>query len=371
MNYRKTFIDIDLAAIELNVAELKKNIPAKTSLMAIVKGDGYGHGDIEVLRAAIVAGAEWAGVALIEEAIRLRKFEFKLPILLLGNCPPEAYEVAFDNNITPTIHSLNTALSINQFAQQKKISFPVHLKLDTGMGRLGFSAKQLTTFLNNKKYFSYLKVDGISSHLSSADEGDLDFSKTQIQKYYQLVDLIKQKFNPTWLHISNSAGITELSEERGNLFRMGISMYGQMPSNTLLNPPVLKEALSFKSCIVQLQDYEKNTPIGYGRTFITKRKTKVATIAVGYADGYSRLLSNKGHVLIGCQRAPIIGNVCMDMMMVDITGIPNVDVYDEVILIGKQGDEYISATEIADLMGTINYEVTCFISKRVPRFYHS
>lgn len=367
--YRNTYVTINLSAIEHNVAELKKSIPANAALMAVVKADGYGHGDTEVLLAAINAGAKWAGVALVEEAVKLRQNGFKLPILLLGSCPLDAYDTTIQKNITITIHSLETALSINRFAQQNKLTVPVHIKLDTGMGRLGFSENQLIVFLNDNKYFSHLEIDGLSSHLSSADEGDQDFSKAQLQKYHHLKALVKKQFNPKWLHISNSAGMTELTEERGNLFRMGISMYGQPPSGTLKKPPVLEEALSFKSYIIQLQDHQKNKPIGYGRTFITKNTTKVATIAVGYADGYSRLLSNKGQVLIGGQRAPIVGNVCMDMIMVDVTNIPGVNLYDEVVLIGKQGSAYISATEIASLMGTINYEVTAIISKRVPRFY--
>lgn len=362
MNYRETFVNIDLAAIHHNILELKKSAPVGSSLMAVIKGDAYGHGDVQVLKTAAAAGVEWAGVAIVREAIKVREINDKIHILLLGYCPSGAYREIVDKKITITIHSLETAFLANSYASQNKIQIPVHLKLETGMSRLGFTESQLIEFLSNSQYFSHLKIDGISSHLSSADEGNPDFSHRQIQKYYYLVDLIKKQFEPQWLHIVNSAGITEFSEKRGNLFRMGISMYGQMPSSHLQFPPLLKEALTFKSFIIQLQDYAENTPIGYGRTFITKRQTKIATIAVGYADGYSRLLSNKGQVLIAGQRAPVIGNVCMDMIMVDVTKIECKE-GDKVIIFNNQ--EMIQ--NIANISETIVYETLTAISQRVKK----
>ncbi len=367
--YRRTHIEVNLSAIAHNIREHRRFIPDHADIMAVVKADGYGHGAVHVLEAAIEEGVNWAGVALVEEAVEIRKAGIDIPILLLGGWYPEALPAFYKYRITPAIFSMQSAVELNGFARERNQPIDVHLKVNTGMGRLGFSEGQLVEFLQNSQLYDYLAINGVFSHFSTADEGDHTFSLAQLEKFHWLVEIVGQRFRPKWLHIANSAGTSQLRQERGNLFRLGISMYGQIPSMDMACAPDLHEAIAWKSSIVQLQWYPAGTPISYGRTYFTTGKSLIATICVGYADGYSRWLSNNACVLVRGQRAPVVGRVCMDMIMVDVTSISNVQLWDEVVLIGIQDGERISATEMAGWIHTINYEVTCNISKRVPRNY--
>ncbi len=369
MRYRQTFAKVDLSAIRHNIQEHKKYIPKDAEILAVVKADGYGHGAIPVLKAAIKAGVRRGAVALVEEAIELRNAGIDIPIILVGGWYPEAMPAFKPYNITPTIYSPRVAAELNRFCREQQSPQTVHIKLDTGMGRIGFNEEELTTFLASDKNYDFLNIDGVLSHFSSADEGDLTYTHFQLEKFDRLLNIIKSKFDPTWIHIANSAGTSQVTRERGNLFRLGIAMYGQPPSLDIQKPVNLKEAISWKTAIAHLQRHPENSPISYGRTFYTRKESVIATLCLGYADGYFRLLSNKGYVLVRGQRAPVVGRVCMDMTMIDVTHIPDVALWDEVVLIGRQGDEYISATETAEWVGTINYEITCNISKRVPRMY--
>lgn len=366
---RKTFVEIDLAAIRWNLAQYKAALPPGGELMAVVKADAYGHGAYEVTQVAESEGVAWAGVALVEEAVELRKKGIRMPLLILGAWPTEALPYFSPYQITPTLHNLESAWALEQYCARLGQSQKVHLKLDTGMGRLGLNAEQLQKFLDRR--WEWLVVDGLDSHLACADEGTAEPTLTQLRRFWAAQEGVDAHFMPRWLHIANSAGATEFDQDRGNLFRIGIGMYGQMPSSKLLRPPKLKQALAFKAPVVQLQWFEPGSPLSYGGTFVTRRKTLVACVGVGYGDGYSRLLSGKAEVLVRGQRAKVLGRVCMDMTLVDVTDIPGVALDDEVVLIGRQGDEEILAGELASHMGTINYEVCCAISKRVPRFYRN
>ncbi len=368
--YRQTYLEINLEAIANNVKTFSRLLPEGAELMAIVKADGYGHGAIPVLKQAISAGVGWAGVALVEEALEIRNAGIDQPVLLLGSWSPSSLDVIFNNDITPVIHSNETAELVQNFLEARNEIGSVHLKVDTGMGRMGFSEKQLTQFVKDQNRFKNLKIAGFMSHYSSADEGDDTFSLSQLERFKACYEVLKNRHQIDWVHISNSAGISEITGDIGNLFRLGIGMYGQPPSPDLINPQHLEEAITWKSSVVQLQWHEKGSPISYGRTYHTTGKTLVATICVGYADGYSRRLSNNSDVLIQGRRVPVIGRVCMDMIMIDVTSIKkDVQVEDEVVLIGAQGSERITATEMAETLGTINYEITCNISKRTPRIY--
>ncbi len=369
MQYRKTQAIINLDSIRHNVKQHQNVIGSNKKLMAVVKANGYGHGAIPILRAAVKQGVTWAGVSSAEEAIQLRKAGIKLPVLLMGGWYPEAVPTFLEHNITPSLYSLQQAELLNNYALQQDETIEVHLKLETGMGRLGFSEHQLSNFFKKLGSLNNIKIAGVFSHLSSADEQTTDFTNKQLETFKKRVEQLKQFTDLKWIHIANSAGTSTVNDGISNLYRLGISMYGQPTSDHISRKLNLKEAITWKTAIAHLQQYPKGYPIGYNRTFHTKKDSTIATVCVGYADGYSRLLSNKGVVLVRGQRVPIVGRVCMDMFMIDVTEVENVSLYDEVMLIGKQGKEYISATEMASWLHTINYEVVCNISSRVPRHY--
>lgn len=369
MMIRPTFLEVNLSAIRKNIQNHQKVLPHGASLMAVIKADGYGHGAKQVMDAAISENVKWAGVGLIEEAIVLREAGIEIPIAMLGGWHPDAIPYFFQYNITPNIYSFDLADRINEYGKSVGKTIEVHLKIETGMGRLGFNEQQFVEFLQNQDKYQFLQLGGIATHLSSADEMEQEFTIGQLEKFYRILDQYSDRSRYSWIHICNTAGTALLENTRGNLFRVGIGIYGMPPSKTVSQEVELAEAATWKSAVVQLQWYPPNSPISYGKTYFTDKETLVATICVGYADGYSRLLSNKGSMLIRGQRAPVIGRVCMDMTLVDVTHIKDVSLGDEVVLMGRQGDERISATEIADLIDTINYEIVCMISKRVPRVY--
>jgi len=367
--YRNTFVEIDRAALHRNFQQYHNILPPGGELMAVVKADGYGHGAIEVSKIAETEGVTWLGVATLDEGIALREAGIELSILVLGPWTIDSIPGFSEHHLTPLVYSLESAEGLQAHGEASGIYYCVHLKVDTGMGRLGLNREQLNTFLGRS--WPNLLVEGITSHLAQADSGIPQKTLGQIHRFWAINEGIDAHFMPRWLHLANSAATSEFIEDQGNLFRVGIGLYGQMPSKTLLSPPTLQQAMSFKTQVLQLQWFEPNTPLGYGATFTTDRKTKVACIGVGYADGYARGLSNRAEVLIRGHRAPVVGTVCMDITLVDVTDIPEVALEDEVVLIGRQGDQEIFASELAEILGTINYEICCAISKRVPRIYRN
>ncbi|MDT8445533.1 MAG: alanine racemase [bacterium] len=366
---RDTYLEIDLGAIRHNLAQYRAALPSDGALMAVVKADGYGHGAFEISRTAQEEGVEWIGTALVEEAVELRQQGIRLPILVLGPFSDQSLPYFEQYQLSATLYSLDAAKRLRDFAAKQHYRQPAHLKVDTGMGRLGLNASQLREFLSED--WSPLYLEGLESHLACADQGEDEATLDQIHRFWAAQEGVDAHFMPRWLHLANSAGTTEFNQDRGNLFRIGIGMYGQMPSEQLRFPPNLRQALSFKTRVAQLQNFEAHQPLSYGGTFVTQRPSQIAVIAAGYGDGYSRLLSNQAEVLIRGQRAPVVGRVCMDLTLVDVTDLPGVALDDEVVLIGRQGEEEILASELAQMMGTINYEVCCNISKRVPRIYRN
>jgi alanine racemase len=363
---RSTKAVVDLGAIAYNVSEIRKRIGKKRDLMAVVKADGYGHGSVEVSRAVLKNGANCLGVATPEEGQQLREAGIDVPILVLGLIQPEeAYKVV-DLDLEQAVCSLELAEALDQIASNAGIQINVHIKLDTGMGRIGVLPEDTLAFVRRMGRFKNLKMKGIFTHFSCADELDKTFAREQIEIFDDLVrDIEASGVKIPKKHLANSAAILDLPESYYDLVRPGIMIYGLYPSNEVSHAIELKPAMTFMTRVIFVKWVPSGRPISYGRTFTTQKETMVATLPVGYADGYSRLLSGRGEVLIKGRRVALMGRVCMDMCMVDISEIKDVQPGEEVILFGKG----LPVDEIAEKIGTINYEVVCAVGKRVPRVY--
>lgn len=367
---RPVWAEVNLDNIKFNLKQVKKNIPEDTKVMAVVKADAYGHGVIPVAKAALEAGADRLAVALPEEGKELRDNGFKLPIQILGEVLPNQVSILVENDLIPTISKIETVKRLNELAAKKGIIKKIHIKIDTGMGRIGVFPDDAINFIKKVDSYSNIDIEGIMTHFAKADEKDKSYTYKQWERFKSVIDKLKEiDINIPIKQAANSATIIDLPEFSLNMVRPGIMMYGLRPSHEVDESFKLKPALSWKAKIVYLKEVPSGTGISYGATYVTKRKSKIATIPMGYADGFSRLLSNKGEVLVNGKRAPIRGRVCMDQFMVDVTDIEDVNIGDEVVLIGKQGNDELTATEMADLINTINYEITCDITKRVPRVY--
>jgi alanine racemase len=363
---RSTKAIVDLRAIGNNIAQIRKRIGEKRDIMAVVKADGYGHGAVEVSLSALENGANCLGVALPEEGEQLRKAGINAPITVLGLIQPEeAYKVV-DLDLEQAVCSLEVAEALNQIASNVGIQINVHIKVDTGMGRVGLLPEDAFAFVRRMGRFKSLKMKGIFTHFSCADELDKAFAKKQIEIFDGLVREIEaSEVKIPKKHMANSAAILDLPESYYDLVRPGIMIYGLYPSDEVSHSVELKPAMTFMTKVIFVKWVPPGCPISYGRTYTTQKETMVATLPVGYADGYSRLLSSRGEVLIKGHRVALIGRVCMDMCMVDVSEVKNVQPGDEVILFGKD----LPVDEIAKRIGTINYEVVCAVGKRVPRVY--
>ncbi len=368
--FRPTWLEVNLEAISHNIKEIKSKLSSGIQLLAIVKANGYGHGAVEVANVCVDEGVSILGIALIEEAIELREAGIKVPILVMGSIYPfDNYKKIIEYDLIPTIASIESGRKLVEICREEKARCKVHVKIDTGMGRIGVipsSAVCLVKFLASCKE---LELEGIYSHLASAD-CDSYFTQKQLVDFSKLLDMLRiEKINITYKHIANSAAIQKYKDSHYNMVRPGLSLYGLLPFAKESRFMDLKSAMSWKTRIIFLKKVPIQTSISYGRTFVTKRESLIATIPVGYGDGFSRFLSNNGEVLVKGNRVPIIGRVCMDMCMLDVTDVGGVRIGNEVVLIGKQGDEEITVEDVALRIGTINYEVVCNINKRVPRVY--
>ena len=370
--YYRVYAKINLDCIYANMVNLKLNVKEDTHMIAVVKADGYGHGAVPVAK-TIENLVEAYAVATIDEAIILRNHNITKPIYLLGFIPDIKIDEAILNDIRFAVFEKSNAINISERAKKLEKKAILHIKIDTGMGRIGFQVneKSIEEILEISK-LPEVEVEGMFTHFAKADETNKEMSKMQLYKYNDMVaKLHDNDLEIKIKHCSNSAGIIDLPEANMNEVRAGISLYGMYPSNEVNKKAVeLYPALELKSHVIFLKEVEKDTGIGYGSTFITKRKTKVATVPVGYGDGYPRNLSNKGEVLIRGQRAPIIGRVCMDQFMLDVTDINDISLGDEVTLVGKDGSEIITVDELSKISGTINYEFVCDLGKRIPRVFY-
>lgn len=363
---RSTKAIVHLDAIAHNVAQIRKRIGSDREVMAVVKADGYGHGAVEVSLSALKSGANCLGVAVPEEGEKLRRAGVDVPVTVLGLIQPEEAYKVIDLGLEQTVCSLEVAEALNEIASNKGAVVNVHIKIETGMGRVGVQPIDALAFVRRLGRFKNLKLKGIFSHFSCADEVDKTFAKKQVEIFDGVVREIEASgIRIPKKHMANSAAILDLPESYYGLVRPGIMIYGLYPSPEVSHSIELKPAMTFMTRVTFVKRVLSGTSISYGRTFITDKETPVATLPVGYADGYSRLLSGRGEVLIKGHRVPLIGRICMDMCMIDVSGVENVRPGDEVTLFG----EGLPVDEVAEKLGTINYEVVCAVGKRVPRVY--
>jgi alanine racemase len=371
--------EIDLAAIAHNVRELRRLIGDRVQLMVAVKANAYGHGAVEVSRTALESGADQLGVARVEEGIALRRAGIKAPILIFGFTPPDHAPLLMEHRLMATLYALDHARAFSAAAGATNNSIAVHIKVDSGMGRLGVPCDALQADLSQRPVEEIkavtrlpgLDVRGLCTHFATADHGDKGFANRQFSRFQALTaDLEAAGVEIPVKHAANSGAIIDMPETHLDMVRAGISLYGLNPSDEVdLGRIDLRPALALKARIIHLKTVPAGTRISYGGTWESPSATTIATIPVGYGDGYSRRLSNRGQMLVKGKRAPIAGRVCMDLTMLDVGHIEGVKVGDEAVLIGRQGEEEISADEIAGLLDTINYEVTTALMARVERVY--
>ena len=373
---RPTYAEIDLSALKHNYSLIRSTIPRKTEILAVVKADAYGHGFMDISRELETLGVNAFGVAFLAEGIQLRKSGSDKPILLLGGIYPGQERKCIGYNLSTVIFTLEQAQALNQAASSGKLfrRAQVHLKIDTGMGRLGIPYTDVPRVLVELKKLQYITLEGVISHFASADELDEPgrcFTRLQAERFaWVLAEIRTAGFSPRYIHIANSAAALLRDIPGCNLIRPGIAMYGALPSDDFQGKLDLKPVMRLKSQIAMLKWVESGTTVSYARRFTASRRTLIASVPVGYADGYPRALTNRGEVLIRGQRARVAGTVCMDWIMLDVTGIEGVAVGDAVTLMGPDGaGGCIHAEELAAWADTIPYAIFCGISKRVPRVY--
>lgn len=371
--YSRVYAKIDLDAIAYNMEQMKQNIRPETKAMAVIKADGYGHGAVQIAEMMERWNYIWGfAVATLDEAVVLRTEGIQKPILVLGCVFPDQYMEMLKHEIRMNIYTEEMAESISRMAAREGKTAYMHIKLDTGMSRLGFGInEQSVETIKRISKMPNVNMEGIFTHFTKADEKDKSFTKKQIQEFVWMTERLKEKnVRFTYEHCSNSAGIIDVPEANFDIVRAGISTYGLYPSEEVDKTNVkLKPALALKSHVAFVKEIESGTPVSYGGTFVAKEKMKIATIPVGYADGYPRSLSNKGYVLIRGKKAPILGRVCMDQFMVDVTQIEGVSFGDKVTMIGKDGNEILPVEVLSELSGRFNYEFVCDLGKRIPRVY--
>ncbi len=344
--------------------------------MAVIKADAYGHGAVAIARTLDQAGADWFGVATIEEAIELRAAGIEKPVLLLGGLYMSDPADLIEYHLTPTVSSTARLDTYAECAQRYGRTIEFHLKVDTGMGRLGLPPDRVRAFIERYRELPGLEMKGLFTHLASAEDLVASQTEEQAARFREAIRQVQELgIEPEWIHVSNSAALVAGSSFPENLVRIGALLFGYClpfvlpPEKQIPEFPPVEPILTLKSRVVYLKDVPSGTPLGYGAEFHTRRRSRIATVPVGYADGLSRALSNRGRVIVRGCCARIVGNISMDLTLLDVTDVPGVDIGDEVILLGQTDHCSITAREIADLVGTVPYEVLCSIGKRVPRIY--
>lgn len=366
---RPTAALIDLEALSHNFSEVVRRSGGR-KVLAVVKAQAYGHGAIRVSQHLLSLGADMLGVALVEEGRELRKAGIGAPVLVMGAVYPEQAEAIVRWDLTPLVYSRAGAVALANAARKMGKDVTVHVKVDTGMGRIGLPPEDAGSFIEEIVKLDGLRVQGIMTHFADADLRDKQFAERQMQRFEGLMHVLDEKgISLPVRHAANSAAVLEYERALFTIVRPGLMLYGYSPLEGEKQDADLRPVLSFVTRIAFLKRTPAGIPISYGRTFVTKRESLIATIPVGYADGYRRGLSNCGDAIVRGLRVPVAGRVCMDMTMLDVTDVPGVCEGDEVVLIGAQGEERITADDIAAKTGTISYEVLCGISSRVPRVY--
>jgi len=368
--FRPTWAEIDLGALGYNFRQIRRLVGKDVKVMVVVKGNAYGHGIARISKTLAKLGVDYLGVATVDEALLLRKKSITKPILILGSVLPEEVEVAIKNNITLTLADNELLKVVERKAQSLKKRARIHLKIDTGMGRIGlWHEDEAEAFIDRIASSRFIDIEGVYTHFSTAAR-DKVFTTYQMESFEKFIgQLLNRGLNIAYRHAANSIATVNFKRSHLNLVRPGLIAYGMYPKRGFRRLINLKPALSLKTKIVYLKKVPPGRSISYGRTYITQNHTKIATIPIGYADGYGRILSNKAEVLVRGEKAPVIGKVTMDQTMINVGHIKNVKVGDEVVLIGRQGDNEITTERLARLAGTIPYEIVCSITDRVPRVY--
>ncbi len=375
---KRTWAEIDLDALEYNIKQIRSKLSPNTKVMGVAKGDCYGHGDGYITRILQREGFDWFGVANTEEAISLRKKGIDKPILVLGYTPEQYTEVLDKYHITQAVVGMDYTQRLQKEAKRLGVCIDCHIKLDTGMTRIGFQtddenfAQSLQDIIAISK-MENLRITGIFTHFAVADaytEDNPAFTEMQFHRFTKMIDALQKAGVDVGIrHCANSAAMISYPEKHLDMCRAGVVTYGMLPSAECQGKIDLKPLMTLKTSVGLIKKVKAGVQLSYGRTYTAQTDRIIATLPIGYADGYNRFLSNQSRMLIHGQYAPVVGRVCMDQTMVDITDIPDVKMGDEVVVFGKQGDAEISVEEIAEKLHTINYEVTCMVSKRVPRIY--
>ena len=367
MSDQSVWAEINLEAIEHNVREIRKITANSTQICAVVKADAYGHGAVAVAKAALQAGADRLAVANISEALQLRQAGFTTPILVLGYTPESHAREVVDYNITQTVFSIVSAQALSQAAVAAGKVSNVHIKIDTGMGRIGISPEAAGAFASTVANLPGLTIEGVFSHFAVSDSRDKAFTYEQYNQFTKALQGIQEAgISVPIRHIANSAAILDLPHMHLDMVRAGIILYGLWPSDEVEKKIELKPVMKLKTQVAFVKKMPAKVSISYGRTYFTTKPSQIATLPVGYADGWSRLLAGKASVFLRGQWAPLVGRVCMDQCMIDVTHILGVVPGDEVVLFGEDD---LPVEEVAEWMGTINYEIVCMVGKRVPRVY--
>jgi alanine racemase len=371
--HRPTYAEINLDNLAFNLKSIKKFIGEEIEYMAVVKADAYGHGAVACAKKLESEGINWLGIALPEEGLELRENGINSPILCLGSFWEGQENLLLKYNITPVVYQLNIAEKLNRAAQERNVTANVHIKIDTGMGRIGVRFDEVKEFAQSFRKFTNLHIEGLMTHFAAADDLDEnEFTNSQINKFNDAVAIFEENgFRPKYKDLANSPGAVAHPNSRQNLVRIGGILYG-LGDDVLpkaIEKPELKPVLSLHSRIAHLKRVPKGETLGYGRTFQTKNDSLIATVPIGYEDGYRRSLSNRGRVIIDNQYVKVVGRISMDWITLDVSNLPNVNVNDEVILIGNKQNLKVTAEEIAQQINTISYEVTCGINRRVRRTY--
>lgn len=372
---RPTWAEINLDNLAFNFHSAKRFIGAGTKVMAVVKADAYGHGAIECAKRLETEGVDWFGVALPEEGVELRKAGIRKLILCLGGFWDGQEAVALNYGLTPVIFQIEKAAVLNSAAERRGTDVSIHVKIDTGMGRVGVRFDQVSDFADQLKAMSHLRLEGLMTHFAAADDlAQTEFTHLQIERFNTAVATFREKgFTPAYFDLANSPGAVAHPSSRSNLVRLGGILYGLggdvLPGG--IEKPELKPVMSLRTRIANLKTVPAGETIGYGRTFTTNTESKIATIPIGYQDGYSRTLSNNGRAIVRGVYAPVVGRVSMDWTTLDVTGVEGAQLGDEVILIGEDNGLQIRAEDLARATNTISYEITCGINRRVPRLYKS
>ncbi len=370
MKRRPTTAVIDTEALRSNYSQLKDKVVGGVDIMAVVKSNAYGHGDVEVARTLASLGCDLFGVAMPEEGARLRDAGIKSAIVVLSSVVPEQVGILFDYDLTPAVFDIDSARLINDLATSSGCIKDIHLKIDTGMGRLGVRPDGLKPFLEGLQGLKSLNLAGVYSHFAEMEAEDKAFSTVQLECFTKAVEEVRVLgFTPRYAHMANSAAVAGFAESHFNLVRPGIMLYGSYPAAHFTSRIELRPVMRIETRILSLKRLPPGTPISYSRSFVTARESLIAVLPIGYGDGLPRSLSGKGTVLVRGVRAPMVGLICMDFVMCDVTDVEGVRVGDSVVVLGSDGSEVITAEEMAGKIGTISYEIFCNITARVPRVY--